>query len=192
MICPICNNGENNKQFMVKEMQQGLREEFEYVECSNCGCLFIKEIPDNIEKYYDLNYGSHVESNSLSYKIYDSTYPSFINGNKLISLVLGRFFSPFNHFLKNLIDKKIISKNDSILDIGCGSGKFLVILKRAGFEDLTGVDLFIDEENLKDGVKIYQESLEDFKPNRKYDVIFSNHAFEHMDNQLENLNVLKI
>ena len=94
--------------------------------------------------------------------------------------------------MKNLIDKKIISKNDSILDIGCGSGKFLVILKRAGFEDLTGVDLFIDEENLKDGVKIYQESLEDFKPNRKYDVIFSNHAFEHMDNQLENLNVLKI
>ena len=56
MKCPICDNDKENKSFFIKEMQQGLREEFEYIECSNCGCLFIKEIPENISKYYDINY----------------------------------------------------------------------------------------------------------------------------------------
>ena len=45
MKCPICGEDNDNKIFKVKEMQMGLREEFDYVECSNCGCLFIKEIP---------------------------------------------------------------------------------------------------------------------------------------------------
>ena len=49
------------------------------------------------------------------------------------------------------------------------------------------MDLFIDEENMTLGIKIFQSSLKDFKPNRKYDLITSNHSFEHMDNQLENL-----
>ena len=49
------------------------------------------------------------------------------------------------------------------------------------------MDLFIDEENMLEGIKIYQASLEEFNPGRKYDLITSNHSFEHMDNQLENL-----
>ena len=117
MQCPICNNDENNKEFVVKEMQQGLREKFDYVECSNCGCLFIKEVPNDISKYYGINYGSHTEPNSIGYKIYDKTYPSFLNDNKIITLILGKFFSPFNHFLKSIIQNNVIQKNDSILDM---------------------------------------------------------------------------
>ena len=47
--------------------------------------------------------------------------------------------------------------------------------------------LFIDEKNMKKGIKVYQSSLEDFKPNRKYDIVMSTHALEHMDNQSENI-----
>lgn len=90
-------------------------------------------------------------------------------------------------FWNSLSAKGIMNKNSSILDVGCGDGYFLSVLKKGGFKDLTGVDLFVDEQKMVNGIKIFQSSLEDFKPNRKYDVIISNHSFEHMDNQLENL-----
>lgn len=187
MICPICNNDEDNQTFIIKEMQQGLREEFTYIECSKCGCLFIKDIPEDINKYYDINYAPHTHKNTIINKITDKIYSLYLSDNKLIKLIQGDNVTITTKFWNSLSAKGIINKNSSILDVGCGDGKFLSILKKGGFKDLTGMDLFIDEENMPNGIKIFQTSLEDFKPGRKYDLITSNHSFEHMDNQLENL-----
>ena len=187
MECQICNNDKNNKIYIVKEMQQGLREEFEYIECSKCGCLFIKEIPQNISKYYDINYAPHNHNSSLKNKIYDKLYGMYLSNNKLLKLIHGTSKSPTTKFWNSLSSTGIINKQSSILDVGCGDGKFLITLKRGGFKDLTGVDLFVEESNMLNGIKIFQSSLEDFTPGIKYDLIISNHAFEHMDNQLENL-----
>lgn len=190
MKCPICDNENNNKKFIVKEMQQGLRDEFEYIECSNCGCLYIKDIPDDIGKYYDLNYSSHNYKKNFKTEIYDKFYGMYIANNRIIKFIrekMGNKVVVTTKFWNSLSEKGVLTKNSSILDIGCGDGKFLTILKKGGFKDLTGVDLFIDEENMFDGVKIFQSSLEEFDPKRKYDVIISNHAYEHMDNQLENI-----
>jgi hypothetical protein len=41
-------------------MQLGLREEFEYFECSKCGCLQIEEVPLDLSKYYPDNYYSYL------------------------------------------------------------------------------------------------------------------------------------
>lgn len=51
----LCDNKKENKKYLEKEIQQGLREEFEYIKCLNCGYLFIKEILANMSKY-DINY----------------------------------------------------------------------------------------------------------------------------------------
>ena len=51
--------------------------------------------------------------------------------------------------------------------------------------------MFIDDENMQKGIKIIKSSLEEFESEKKYDVIISNHAFEHMDNQLENIKCFK-
>ena len=187
MKCPICDNDKENKSFFIKEMQQGLREEFEYIECSNCGCLFIKEIPENISKYYDINYAPHKHDITLKNKITDKIFAKSLTNKNLFKLIQGDNPNITHAFWNNLITNKSINKNSPILDVGCGDGKFLTILKKAGFKDLTGMDLFIDEENMLEGIKIYQASLEEFNPGRKYDLITSNHSFEHMDNQLENL-----
>lgn len=187
MACPICDNDKNNSTYIVKEMQQGFREEFEYIECSNCGCLFIKDIPEDISKYYDINYAPHTHKTTPINKITDKIYAMYLSNNKLIKLIQGDNVTITTKFWNSLSANGIINKNSSILDVGCGDGKFLSILKKAGFKDLTGMDLFIDEENMTSGIKIFQSSLENFKPNRKYDLITSNHSFEHMDNQLENL-----
>ena len=187
MKCPICNNEKENKKYFVKEMQQGLREEFEYIECSNCGCLYIKEIPSNISKYYDINYAPHVHKNNAIDKIKEKIYALYLSNNKIIKFIQGDNVTITTKFWNSLSSEGIINKNSSILDVGCGDGEFLTILKKGGFKDLTGVDLFIDETNMQKGIKIFQSSLENFHPKRKYDLIISNHAFEHMDHQLENL-----
>ena len=187
MKCPICDNNKDNSSYFVKEMQQGLREEFEYIECSNCGCLFIKEIPNNMSKYYDIDYIPHNHEDTFKNRIIEKTYGLYIANNRFIKYIVGNKVSNTSKFWNSLVDEGIINKNSSILDIGCGDGKFLTIFKKGGFKDLTGVDLFIDEEKIQKGIKVYQSSLEDFKPRRKYDLIISNHAVEHMDNQIINL-----
>ena len=122
MKCPLCNNSKNNKIFKVKEMQQGLREEFEYIECSNCGCLFIKDIPENISKYYDSSYAPHNNRNSIKNKVYDTVYSMYLKDNKLISYVLNDSFSIATNFWKDLITSGVMNMNSSILDVGCGGG----------------------------------------------------------------------
>jgi hypothetical protein len=56
--CRICANTKGNKRHLAREMMFGLRDEFEYVECANCGCLQIKEIPHNLSDYYPEAYYS--------------------------------------------------------------------------------------------------------------------------------------
>ena len=90
MKCPICNNDKNNLEYNVKEMQQGFREIFKYVECSNCGCLFIKYIPKDISKYYDIDYSSHNHNMTIKDKILDKIYGMYLANNKLIKLIKGK------------------------------------------------------------------------------------------------------
>lgn len=187
MKCPICGEDKDNHIFKVKEMQIGLREEFDYVECSNCGCLFIKEIPEDIGKYYGGDYLPHNATSGLFDKFSKKVFGIYISNNSLVKLIFDKRVTITTKFWNSLVDKKLINLNSSILDVGCGNGNFLNILKKAGFKDLTGIDLFIDDENMLEGITIHKTSLEDFKSDKKYDLITSNHSFEHMDNQLINL-----
>lgn len=185
MKCPICDNQENESYF-VKELQIGLREEFEYLECSNCGCLFLKRIPENIADYYK-DYGPHQDRSTFKDKFlrkFVGLYlANFIGG----SLVPKSIVPVFAQLWRKKVSEGHFNKNSSILDVGCGKGEFLSFLSAGGYKELVGIDLFIDDENIPNDVNIIQTSLEDYSPSKKFDVIFSNHSFEHMENPLENL-----
>lgn len=49
MQCIICGNDEDNQIFKIIEMMFGTREEFEYPECSFCGCLFMIKPPKELK-----------------------------------------------------------------------------------------------------------------------------------------------
>lgn len=188
MECPICKNAKDNNEYSVKEMQMGLKEEFEYVLCSKCGCLFLKDVPKDMSKYYGKSYGPHQNYDSFKDKLLNKFVGLYFSNNFIVSKIAPKDNLPsIAVLLNNLKSNNRINKNSAILDVGCGQGKFLNYFKCGGFKDLTGIDLFIDDENIKTDITLIQTSLDEFKSPKKYDLIISNHAFEHMDDQLLNL-----
>lgn len=53
MVCKICGGACENTVYLLKNVRKDLQETFEYVKCSECGCLQIREIPENLGDYYD-------------------------------------------------------------------------------------------------------------------------------------------
>ena len=49
-------------------MMFGLREEFEFFECGNCGCVQIAEVPANLAKYYPEEYAAETFNASTTKK----------------------------------------------------------------------------------------------------------------------------
>jgi hypothetical protein len=58
MQCRICGNDEDNKDYYVKDYEFGGRNTFHYFQCSECKCLQIAEIPEDMSIYYDSGYYS--------------------------------------------------------------------------------------------------------------------------------------
>jgi len=187
MICKVCGNSENNKEFKIKEMMFGFRDEFTYFECSKCGCLQIAEIPKNIGKYYPSKYYSfkkNLSNNNFIKQIFKrkrDEYALFKKG--FIGRIIYKKFP--NHFFSLIISRIRINYNSKILDVGCGSGNYLYDLKRIGFRNLMGIDPYINKEITNGNVKIYKKTINELSDSQKYDFIMFNHSFEHIWTQME-------
>lgn len=91
-----------------------------------------------------------------------------------------------NYFKIFYLNKLPHDKNCSILDIGCGNGKYLNILKKYDFKNLYGID--ISKEQIEIAIKSNPQRvqcidalkfLKDIK--EKYDVILLIDVLEHLD-----------
>lgn len=190
MECKICGNSTTLEQYKVKEMMFGFRDEFLYFQCQQCQCLQIASIPHNIDKYYPSNYYSYTATfqyakswiNEIIKKKRDS-YVIFKKG--YIGKLLLKYLPSTNLHLNSLSEISI-TKNTSILDVGCGSGKFLLLLQKLGFNNLQGIDPYLEKDiQYKNGLHIRKKAILDIK--EKYDVIMFHHSFEHMSDPLETL-----
>ena len=183
MVCRICANAENNRTFRIREMMFGFREEFNYSECSACGCLQIAEIPQDMSKYYPSDYhpwrhqttGHQIERFAA---IQRDKYAVFQTG------LLGRllYWRYPNSFLQVLGQAKP-DRNSSILDVGCGSGRFLYSLWELGFRNLVGIDPYIQADFAAPSVKILKKTIVELPDSERFHFIFSNHSLEHMWDQ---------
>ena len=109
--CKICKNENNNIIHVAKEMMFGLRDNFRYLECNNCGCLqLIDESPD-FSKYYPVNYYSYNRLNvNFDKKIKDKietllikySLKSFSPGYYFLSKIFG-----IHHYSKWLKTAKV-------------------------------------------------------------------------------------
>lgn len=190
--CKICNNKNENKPFQVREMQFGTKETFDYYQCSECGCVQIEKIPEDIAKYYPDNYGAFSEHR----KIKDSGFVAYLRNKKLEhnlrikrSLIGALFTLVYGEGFEQKLRPAKLKPDSTILDVGTGTGGRIITLRKKGFKHLSGVDPFIKEDiHYANGVSILKKHILDV--HEKYDFIMLNHSFEHMPNPREVLNKL--
>jgi SAM-dependent methyltransferase len=184
LTCKICNNDSKNKILNVREMYFGIREVFEYLECSNCGCLQLLNPPKDYSSHYPKDYFTFQQKHEGKIKSILNRYrDKAAMGEKsfLGNILYKRFGTPTYVSRLKIAD---VGLNDSILDVGCGKGILLHKMKESGFNNVMGIDPFIDETiSYPNGLKILKKNFDEL--DKKFDFIMFNHSFEHMENPLE-------
>lgn len=180
--CKICGDMAGNRTYVAREMMFGYRDEFEYFQCAECGCLQIKNIPNDLSKYYPVNYYSFHEPCCSEGK-----FLRFCLERKIVKHCLYRK-NPIGMLLSNTLGtpyycnwfkKAGIKFESEILDIGCGAGSLLRRMQKVGFSNLTGIDPYIDDDVFyKGGLKIFKKEI--YEVEQQFDFIMLNHSFEHM------------
>jgi 2-polyprenyl-3-methyl-5-hydroxy-6-metoxy-1,4-benzoquinol methylase len=170
--CEICGSPVGTMH-LVKEMMFGTREEFQYRECTLCGCLSEVEVPADLSRFYPDQYYSMLETrtNALR-KLRDRIYLS-----PLSMLVNWRRRPEFD-----VIRRCKVTKNHRILDVGSGTGHLLQDLRELGYQ-AEGLDPFITRD-VRDrfGVRVWRKTIEEISG--QYDVVLFQHSLEHMPRQL--------
>jgi hypothetical protein len=187
MTCRICGNKVNNTKHEVPEMMFGSGERFYYFQCSHCECLQILEIPEDLERHYPEGYFSFSQPNP------NKRIKSL---KQLLKQGFGWMFFRFGPAVKQLLSRLVkgqqmryvlmlnLSKQSRILDVGSGGGGYLQSLADVGFENLTGVDPFVQKNiTLPNGIQIIKGSLNDIEG--QWELITFNHSFEHMQEPLD-------
>jgi 2-polyprenyl-3-methyl-5-hydroxy-6-metoxy-1,4-benzoquinol methylase len=189
--CKVCGNTNNNQLHDIKEMQLGLREMFTYLECANCGCMQLQNIPANLGKYYpnegyySFNLGLDVRQKADTLRKIKASYLIY-GKNKLAGSILSAGYKVPDYY--SWIKNAGVQYNDAILDVGTGNGSLLLNLFKIGFTNLTGIDPFIEKNQNYGAINIYKKSI--FDVQEQFDYIMLHHAFEHMDEPLKVLQQL--
>jgi SAM-dependent methyltransferase len=189
-VCYVCGNTQNNKHYTVREMMFDTKEEFDYFECSTCGCLQISNPPKDLGKYYPDNYLCSAKRTevplsrlSMFFRNKSNRYALFKDSfiGKLVNLVYPNSLKSYS-----IISKAPLDLNSHILDVGCGSGGLIYALRNLGFKNLLGCDPFIKEDiTYSNGLQILKKPVEEVKG--EWDLIMFNESFEHIPNQKETL-----
>jgi len=175
MNCVICG-GTNGTEHVFREMKYGTRDKFDYWECLVCGCLQIVEIPDNMGAYYpDDFYASSLRFGALEPWLYRAYH-------KAPSLV--RLIRPAPEAFQSIIEAKP-KPGARILDVGCGGGKLVNILRSLGY-DAHGIDPFVKAETAYVRRAYLQETTA-----KDWDLIMFHHSLEHMSHHVDVLRLAR-
>lgn len=190
--CPICWSGKEKKPLIAKEMLLGTRDNFNYLQCNDCWCAYLKNSINDFSKYYPDNY--HVFSvDKLPFrKRYALEKVTEYNFYK--KWLIGRFvWIIFKMIYGHLPETNIWwiweafrmlwwkRKDLKIIDIWCGKWVLLHQLSNLWFTDLSWVEPYANNE--KSTIPIVKESIENFlskKNNEKYDIVIMSHVLEHL------------
>jgi 2-polyprenyl-3-methyl-5-hydroxy-6-metoxy-1,4-benzoquinol methylase len=157
-----------NKETRVEDLEK--RSEFKLIHCLDCDVIFSDPMKTPGAEWYE-----------------DS--PTYTMGRLTSSNELSWHHEQFINKNKN--------KPGTVLDVGCGSGSFIYVIKKYGF-DVYGIDFDkynIESAKTKFGLdKVYVSTVEDFRKintNKKFDYITVFEVIEHVENPSHFLQQLK-
>ncbi len=166
-------------------MMFGWRDEFDYLECAACGTLQIVEIPE-LSRFYPPDYYSfgrlsEMRPEQLKSRIVRKLVADYFGSRR----AFGKIFSNRRDWTRGLFPRLFepvnlhITTRSRILDFGSGNGLFLLDLRWFGFQDLTGVDAFIEKDLIySENVRVLKRNLPDIEP--AFDLITAHHSIEHL------------
>ena len=164
--CPVCGSLKFNKVLTANDyLVTG--ESFDIMECIDCSLRFTSPIPaeSEIGEYYKSDkYISHAKRVT---SIFDLVYK-----------IVQKFTL---HSKKKTVVQFSQKQNGTLLDIGCGTGEFLIKIVNHGW-DISGVEVNKAARKLAEsntGSTIMNQK-EFFKSEQKYDVITLWHSLEHL------------
>lgn len=162
--CPLCG-GESFELFLESKDYSVSKEDFKIVECSTCSFRFTNPIPaeNKIGQYYkSSHYISHTDSNKgLFNKIYKAVRKRAMKSKQA------------------LIESNVSSGN--LLDIGCGTGDFLLHMKGANW-NVKGLEPDDDARRIAVGKDIDVEHVDALHTleSSSCDIITMWHVLEHV------------
>jgi SAM-dependent methyltransferase len=180
IACAICGNRNDNRMHVAREMMFGLRDEFRYLECGNCRCVHLIEIPADMSKYYPDDYYSFGSADGLEAAI-EHRWAAYAHGQWSLAGCLAHFLlGP--HVTMTAIRRARIPLDARVLDVGCGAGWLIRDMKRFGYQNVSGIDPYIKSDSRgSDGVVVLKRSLEEMTG--EFDVVMFHHSFEHIADQ---------
>lgn len=191
MKCRICDNEQDNISLRLKENLHKTNEEFDYFQCSRCECIQILEIPADLGKYYPSDYYSFNPNEGEEFLQKELGFFKKVQTDYLIhdkNVILGKLFTigyP-SHKIFGWLRNMSLSKDAAVLDIGCGTGKYLKQMNQLGYRNLTGVDPFISQDYIfSDTFRIFKKDPLELDESKKFDCIMMHHSFEHMVEEKE-------
>jgi 2-polyprenyl-3-methyl-5-hydroxy-6-metoxy-1,4-benzoquinol methylase len=184
MKCPICNSSKKPKKIQANHVGYVKGTNFDIFKCSNCDSHFIdmsKLNPSLYDKIYS-------QENVTGYKEYQK-YASAIKTKKNPLKYLSRqseIYYPIFLYLKN-------QKNLDVLEVGCGYGYTAYGVFKSG-QKITAIDISkkaIDFAKKNFGDFYINSSLENFKTDKKFDLIYSTEVIEHVPDPIGFVKKLK-
>ncbi len=166
--CIVCQSRDRILLFRTRDRHYGIKGEFNVVRCRICGLLHLDPVPteEELTSYYA---GSYYAFQPIS------------KPDRWATLKQKILRSPIpNH------DPSFRTPGD-FLDIGCGSGSYLAVMRSRGWK-VRGVEpnAYGVENGRRAGFDIFHGTLlqAEFPPG-SFDYVRSNHSFEHMPNPVE-------
>ena len=176
--CPACGSMEFEKVLTASDYLVS-SESFDIMECNDCSLRFTSPIPDRsqIGDYYESDkYISHAKRVT---SIFDFVY---------------KIVRKFTLRTKRKIVRRIAQKKSgTLLDIGCGTGNFLGIMKQSGW-NIKGVEVNKETRKLAElnTDSVILDPTEFLKSEQKYDVITLWHSLEHLHELEQYLNKISL
>lgn len=180
--CPICD-GPTHHAYTGEDRLHGIDGEFRYAECENCGAVFQYPMPDieRIHTFYPADYKPYARPlirppNTLKRAVLAGAY-GYEHLPSPLPNWLGRLAAPF-------IYRKSIPfvKDGTLLDVGCGSGKFLAAMRQLGWRT-SGVEFnpLAVEFCRRAGLDVHPGELREAEfADALFDAITANHVIEHI------------
>lgn len=167
--CIVCGSKHFKSKYQgVADYEYDTYHSVDYVACKQCGLLVQKDplpVSKNIPSYYPTAYRNHLQFAEVNlYSILKKLQVWSLTGK------IARF---------------IANKQDKVLEIGCGSGMLLIMLKGKGFTNLWGNDISAAAANVltQKGIIFKRTDVEKKFPfNARFGLIILNNCFEHFQN----------